>query len=89
MKTYGLLFSVIIALVWGYILVTDTRVLLKEAKVEPGVHYIVEGYGDLGKNKQASLACTYFNGRKVMQTVFWYAPSNFMGKDSCPFVIHE
>jgi len=48
--------------------------------------YVVEGYGDLGASSQASLVCRYFNGRRVLSTVFWHAPNNFMGRDSCPVI---
>ena len=51
----------------GYVLVTDTQTLLKETKVEPGEHYILEDYGDLGKNKQASLVCEYFKWPKCAE----------------------
>ena len=71
---------------WGYLLVTDTRVLLEEVKVVPGQPYIADGYGDLGRYNRASLACKYFNGRKTFQTVYWYAQNNHRGRDSCPFV---
>jgi hypothetical protein len=66
--------------------VTDTRVLVGERVVQPGEKYVVEGFGDLSANAQASLVCRYFNGRKVLPTVFWHSPNNFMGRDSCPLI---
>lgn len=68
------------------LLVSDTRMLVSETKVEPGRSYVVEDYGDLGKNTQASLVCRYFTGRGFKTTVFWYAPGGFFGRDSCPFL---
>jgi hypothetical protein len=44
------------------IVVTDTRILVEEKLIQPGQRYVVEGYGDLGANNQASLVCRYFNG---------------------------
>ena len=68
-----------------FILVTGTRVLVGETKVNPGMSYVVEDYGDLGTNGQSSLVCRYFNGRKILVSVFWYSSNNIMGRDSCPF----
>ena len=76
----------VLTLSWLGLLVTDTRILVDEELVQPGQTYMVEGYRDLGANNQASLVCRYFNGRRVLSTVFWYAPNNFMGRDNCPFV---
>ena len=86
MKVAGIAAVVALVLAWVSLLVTDTRVLVGEVKVEPGQEYIVEGYGNLGQNKQASLVCSYFNGRKILTKVFWYAPNNLFGRDSCPFI---
>ncbi len=86
MKRAGIIAAILIALGWVGLLLTDTRILVGEVKVESGQEYIVEGYGDLKGNQQASLVCSYFNGRKVLKSVFWYAPNNIMGKDSCPFL---
>ena len=71
---------------WGYLLVTDTRVLFEETKIEAGQPYLVDGYGDLGRYNRTSLACKYFNGRKIFQSVYWYAHNNHGGRDSCPFI---
>ena len=73
--------------IYGYILVSDTRVLLKETKVEVGDNYIQKDYGNLGDLGQASLVCKYFNGRKVLDQVLWYSSSNSFGRDSCPFIM--
>lgn len=78
MSIVGLLYLTI--LIWGY------KVLLSETKINPWENYYVEDYGDLWKSEQSSLVCSYFNWRKILQTVFWYSPNNIMGKDSCPFV---
>ena len=86
MKKIGTIIAAVIALIWLGLLLTDTRVLVGEVKVEPGQEFVVEDYGNLGESKQASLVCSYFNGRKVLVNVFWYAPNNIMGKDSCPFL---
>jgi hypothetical protein len=65
------------SLEWEYVLVTDTRILLKET-VEPGGHYIVEGYGDLGKTNKhhwcantlmAETCCKRFIG--TLQITLW------------------
>jgi hypothetical protein len=66
------------------LLVTGHRILVWERKVNPGDHYVVEGWGDLGAAQQASLACYYFTGRSFKLSVFWYGMGNVMGKDECP-----
>ena len=86
MKSAAITAVAIMGLAWVAIVVTDTRILLEEKLVQPDQRYVVEGYGDLGASSQASLVCRYFNGRRVLSTVFWYAPNNFMGRDSCPFI---
>ena len=86
MKRASIIIAAVIVLGWVGLLLTDTRVLLGEVKVEPGQEFVVEGYGNLKEDNQASLVCSYFNGRKVLRTVFWYAPNNIMGRDSCPFI---
>ena len=86
MKTVAVVLSLII-LACLYLLFTDSRVLYKETKVDPGQTYFVEEHGDLGKSQQASLVCNYFTGRNTVQKVFWYSANNFMGKDSCPFLV--
>ena len=77
---FSILFVSIILLVSGKL------VLVSEIKVNPGENYIVLDYGNLGDNKQASLACKYFSGRSILTKVFWYSPNNFLGKDECPFI---
>ena len=63
------------------------KVLIKEEHIEvnKGISRIVKGYGDLGIGNQDALVCTYFNGRKIIEYVFWYSPSNFLGKSECLF----
>lgn len=75
-----------IVLLWFGLLVTDTRVLIGEVKIDPGQDYGVEGYRNLKEDKQAALVCSYFNERKILRTVFWYSPNNLLGRDSCPFL---
>jgi len=70
----------------AYLLLGGRRVLVAETKVEPGQSYVVEGWGDLGKAPQPSLACRYFTGRSITTAVWWYSAGNFRGRDSCPFV---
>jgi hypothetical protein len=70
------------------LLLTDHRLLVWERKVDPGDNLVVEGYGNLGENNAASLACWYFTGRSVTTRVFWYGPDGFFGaRDQCPFLI--
>lgn len=85
MKAAGII-VVIIALSWLGLLLTGTRLLVSKIKVEPGQEYVIEGHGNLGENNQSSLVCKYFNGHKILNTVYWYAPNNIMGRDSCPFI---
>jgi len=50
---------------------------------------MIEGWGDLGKSESASLVCRYFTGLGLATSVFWYPPSNVLGRDSCTFVSRE
>jgi len=75
-----------VIVLWFVLMITDSRILLSEKKIDPGQSYVVEDYGDLGEASQASLVCLYFNGRKTMTEVFWYSPDNIFGRDSCPFL---
>ena len=86
MKSLIIILMLCISASWGYLLVTDTRILFDEVKVEPGQSYVVDGYGDLRRYNRTSLACKYFNGRKIFQSVYWYSVNNNGGRDSCPFV---
>lgn len=74
---------------WILILTTGTRVLIWEVKVEPGQTYFAEEYGDLGKSTQTHLVGKYFNGRGIVHRVYYYSPNNFMGRDSCPFLVRD
>lgn len=75
-----------IALASLALLLTGTRLLVWERHVEPGQSFVVQDYGDLGENGQASLVCWYFTGRSVLSQVFWYSSNNILGRDSCPFL---
>jgi hypothetical protein len=77
----------VLAIVWGLLLVTDTRVLISETKVDPGQTFVVAEWGDLGKAGQSQLYCKYTNGRRPVGRVLWYSPNNVMGADACPFLL--
>jgi hypothetical protein len=51
--------------------------------------YSVAGYGDLGQMTDPKLACTYFNGRRLLIRVYHYSPANFLGRDACPVWLDE
>jgi hypothetical protein len=79
---------VLIALAMEFsLLLSGARILISERIVHPGQQFVVKGWGDLGKASQASLACRYFDGRALRFNVFWYSPSNVVGRDSCPFIL--
>lgn len=71
------------------LLLSGKRPLVWETKVNPGDHYVVADYGDLGVAESASLVCRYFTGRSVQTTVYWHSPNNLMGRDQCPFLMDE
>jgi hypothetical protein len=75
-----------IALLWLLGMALGVRVLVYEHKVDPGHDYSVAEYGNLGNATQSSLVCKYFTGRNFVTSVYWYAPNNIMGRDTCPFV---
>lgn len=66
--------------------VSDRRILVYEHKVNPGESYFVAEHGNLGEAQDASLHCKYFTGSAVVDTVFWHASNNILGKDTCPFI---
>jgi hypothetical protein len=68
------------------VLITGTRVLTSERRIEPGEHFEVPGFGNVGAAKQATLVCRYFNGRMVRPNVYWYSPNDMMGKSTCPVI---
>ena len=65
----------------------EYKILVKEEHIEvkKGVTRIVKGYGNLGVGSQDSLVCNYFNGRKVLEEVYWYSPNNIFGISTCTF----
>ncbi len=69
-----------------FLLLADARILVSERRVLPGESVVVDGHGDLSENSQASLVCTYFDGRALRHTVYWYSPSSMLGRDACPFL---
>jgi len=85
MTKWLVVIAVVVMVCCLYFIANDRRILIKETLIRPGQTYLVEDYGDLGKSEAPSLVCEYFNGRRLLTTVFWYAPNNFMGRDSCPF----
>jgi hypothetical protein len=72
-----------------FLLISGTRILFSEQRVNPGDLYAVQDYGNLGEMNQSSLVCKYFTGRSVITSVFWYSSNNFMGRDQCPFFVFQ
>ena len=58
--------------------------LLEEKIIRPGETYTVEDYGDLGESNHASLVCVYLFRGQQRTRVYWYAPSDILGKSFCP-----
>jgi len=67
------------------LLFSSKRVFIQQTLVRPGQSYIVPGFGNVGKQAQASLVCRYFTGRGIVTDVLWYSAINQMGRDECPF----
>ncbi len=63
--------------------------LVQQRGIQPGEKLALEDWGDLGKSESASLVCRYFTGLRTTTSVFWYSPSNVLGRDSCTFVSRE
>ena len=68
---------------------TETRLLINQTIVKPGETYVVDGWGNVGSATSAVLVCQYFTGLGTTTNVFWYAPNNIMGRDSCRFISRE
>ena len=64
------------------LLVTNSRMLIWETRIATNETVQVEDYGEVSN----SLVCRYFTGRSIVTKVFYFAPNNFMGRDSCPFI---
>ena len=82
-------FLIVVAIVLATdlcLLITDTRILVRETRTEPGQEFFVEGYGNLGNSSQAKLVCRYFTGRRILTSVYFYSSANIFGRDSCPFL---
>ena len=62
-----------IATVWMFMRATEMRILMQQEIV-------------LGTSGSASLVCRYFNGTGTTINIFWYSPSNVLGRDSCALV---
>jgi len=75
----------------GYIFlyITDTKILISEKRIRVGESYFVEDWGNIENANQDSLVCKYFNGRRILNRVFWYSPDNLFGRDSCSFLLHD
>jgi hypothetical protein len=67
------------------LLFSGNRVFIQQILVHPRQTYIVHGFGDVGKQGQASLVCRYFTGRGIATDVLWYSSTNQSGRDECPF----
>lgn len=67
------------------LLLSGKRVFVSGTLVHPRQTYFVPGFGDVGKQDQASLVCRYFTGRGIATDVLWYSSTNQMGRDECPF----
>lgn len=79
--------AVILFVLWVILLVSDSSILVYSKKVEVGENYYVEEWGNLGDANQASLYCKGFHGLGFIDYVYWYSPSDFMGRSHCPFIL--
>jgi len=66
-----------------YLLISGDSILVKEIRVEPGEHYVVEGPVDVGEAGLPAVVCSYFNGYKVWGVVRWYSSENNFVKNGC------
>ena len=69
------------------LLLGGRQILVGEEKVEIGQHRIVEDWGDLALNEQATLVCSYLTGQGIKRHIYWYSGDNRAGRNTCPFVI--
>jgi hypothetical protein len=70
-----IIFLSIILVFFLFLLIFDLRILVKEIKIEK----------DKDHNAPYFI-CKYFTGRDFVGQEMWYAPNNFLGVDSCPFI---
>ena len=80
---------VVVLLVSLILLLSGRRVLVWEVKVNPGDHYVVPEYGNLGAAYNARLVCRYYTGRSILTSVYEYSPNEVLGKAQCPFIVAE
>lgn len=74
----------ILITIWLIILISDTKILISEAKTDMPYSYEI-GRGDIGETTRAMLICKYFNGRKILYRTYWIE----YGKEYCPFISKE
>ena len=67
------------------LLLSGCIILLKEEHIDisKGVSRYLDDYWYLSKKGQDSLVCTYFNGRKVIEKMYWNSPAGIFGKEEC------
>ena len=82
-------FMILILMAVIALLITDSKVLFTETKIQPGMYHFVEDFGNLGRHQQATLHCKYFTGRKTVHRVYWYSPNKAYGRDSCPALLTD
>jgi hypothetical protein len=67
-----------------FLLLGNYRVLISEKFIPKGENAYVEGWGSIdGNQRQDSLVCEYFDGRKIVKSVMWYSPNNIFGVSGC------
>lgn len=85
-KQVILIVLLFVFILWIIILLTNTRILISEVKVETNQYYFVEGFGNITESNPDTsfLVCTYFNGWKTIKEVWKYPLS-----ESCIFITNN
>lgn len=86
MKGVAIALALVLIVLEFTLLISGSRVLVSEHRVNPGDTYVLPDWGNLGTAQQPQLVCRYFTGRSVKATVLWYSSNNIMGADECPFL---
>lgn len=70
-----------------FLLAGSYRILISEGRITAGEQAHIEGWGTLsGQEKQDSIVCKYFDGKKTINIVRWYSPNDVFGVSGCHFL---
>ena len=83
--------AIAITLLWVVMTAFGLRININQTEVNDGERYpsgASKEYGEIHSGSKV-LVCSYFTGKSIVHSVFWYSPNNMMGRDSCPIWMND